>query len=299
VKKADICSTCGEPLDEERFLVVRGRVHEAHCSESCARRDVIERWTARARARRRRRVRALLVVLLVAGGATAWKRFRAQPPHSISFDQVEQVRPKVVRPAPIFFGPAWPPTDADWIFAFDRASGTYPLPGPVRRAPKIDDRIFGPEPPRSLPPRCRAEGRCGVDLGGELWGEHVHAALDGVVERVQRGGGGAADDGGGQYVRLSHLGGMVFTQYFHLAALPRGLARGAHVKAGDVIGLLGDTGLGGHDRHLCFTLSVQPSRDFAEVYWDPTPWMARWPLRLPEHGTVAGFVAADDAATPR
>jgi hypothetical protein len=300
VKNADRCATCGQALDEERFLVVRGRTREAHCSESCARQNVVERWTARARARRRRMLRASLVVLLVGGGATLWKRYRSQLPQSISFDQLEQVRTKVPRPAPIFLGPAWPPTDADWIFAFDRTSGTYPLPGPVRRAPTADGRTFGPEPPHDLTPLCRAEGRCGVDLGGELWGEHVYAALDGVVERAQRGGN---EDRGGQYVRLSHLGGMVFTQYFHLAALPRGLARGAHVKAGDVIGLVGDTGLDGGRRHLCFTLSVQPSRDFAEVYWDPTPWMARWPLRVPEHGSVAGFVAgfvaADEAATPR
>jgi hypothetical protein len=297
MKGASRCSTCGQPLDEaQRFLVVRGRTHDAHCSEACLRRHVVERWAARARARRRRTARVLLVVLLVGGGATAWKRYRSQRQQWISFDQVEEARPKVVRPAPIFFGPAWPPTDADWIFAFDRTSGTYPLPGPARRAPSIDGRIFGPDPPRNHAPLCREEGRCGVDLGGDLWGEHVYAALDGVVERVQRGGN---EDGGGQYVRLSHLGGMVFTQYLHLAALPRGLARGVHVKAGDVIGLLGDTGLEGRDRHLSFTLSVLPSRDFAEVFWDPAPWMARWPLRVPEHGTVAGFVAADEAAAPR
>jgi murein DD-endopeptidase MepM/ murein hydrolase activator NlpD len=284
---ADTCLTCGQPLDEaQRFLIVRGRRHEAYCSEPCLRRRVVERWVARARARRRRTLRALLVALVAAGGATLWKRHRSQPPASISFDQLDEARPRPVAPAPILFGPAWPPTDDDWTFAFDRAAGTYPLPGPVRRAPAPDARIFV----RNHPALCREEGRCGVDLGGELWGEHVYAALDGVVERVQRGG---TEDGGGQYVRLSHMGGMVFTQYFHLAALPRGLARGSRVRAGDVIGLLGDTGLEGRGRHLGFTLSVQPSGDLPEVYWDPTPWMGRWRLRVPEHGTVAGFMAAD------
>jgi len=125
-----------------------------------------------------------------------------------------------------------------------------------------------------------------VDLGGELWGEHVYAAHDGVVERVQENG---HDQRGGQYVRVAHFGGMVFTQYFHLAAVPRGIRRGARVVAGQVIGLVGDTGIESERRHLHFTLSIRPSKEFSEVYWDPTPFMTRWPLRLPPQGTVAGF----------
>ena len=152
----------------------------------------------------------------------------------------------------IFFGPAWPPTDDDWTYAFARASWVYPLPGPVKRAPTVDARVFGPEPPRDRPASCRKPGACGVDLGGELWGEHVYAVQDGVVDRVHREGN---EEHGGIYVRLSHFGGMVFTQYFHLAAIPRLLSRGDHVKAGEVIGLLGDTGTGGGRRHLHFALS--------------------------------------------
>jgi murein DD-endopeptidase MepM/ murein hydrolase activator NlpD len=91
-------------------------------------------------------------------------------------------------------------------------------------------------------------------------------------------------------VRLAHFGGQVYTQYYHLAALPRGLVRGAHVKAGDVIGLLGDTGLAGEPRHLSFALSIRPSVDLPEVYWDPRPWLARWPLHTPSTGTVAGYL---------
>ena len=98
-------------------------------------------------------------------------------------------------------------------------------------------------------------GACGVDLGGELWGEHVYAVQDGVVDRAHREGN---EERGGIYVRLSHFGGMVFTQYFHLAAIPRLLSRGDRVKAGEVIGLLGDTGTGGGRRHLHFALSIRP-----------------------------------------
>jgi murein DD-endopeptidase MepM/ murein hydrolase activator NlpD len=82
---------------------------------------------------------------------------------------------------------------------------------------------------------------------------------------------------------------MVFTQYFHLAAIPKGIARGVRIKAGDLIGLLGDTGIKGSRRHLHFALSIRPSIEFSELYWDPMPWMARWPLRVPPRGTVAGL----------
>jgi hypothetical protein len=29
----------------------------------------------------------------------------------------------------------------------------------------------------------------------------------------------------------------------------------------------------------------------AEIFWDPAPLMARWLLRVPPHGTVAGLAA--------
>ena len=86
---------------------------------------------------------------------------------------------------------------------------------------------------------------------------------------------------------------MVFTHYDHLAAVPRGITRGAAVKAGDLVGLVGDTGNEHPGRYLHFALSVRPSNELPEVYWDPTELMASWPLRLPPHGTVAGFVPAE------
>jgi murein DD-endopeptidase MepM/ murein hydrolase activator NlpD len=218
-------------------------------------------------------LRSLPLALLLAGAGTLW-RHHAPPPHSISYEPPE-IRPEgKPAPGPIPFGPAWPPTDEDWRFAFERVAFTYPLPGPIRRLPVIDP------------------SRRGVDLGGELWGEQVYAVYEGVVDRAQRGGN---EDGEGQYVRLSHFGGMVFTQYSHLAALPRGLTRGARIKAGDIIGLLGDTGMKGPGRHLHFTLSIRPSSELPEVYWDPRPLMPRWSLRLPPHGTVAGFSPATGA----
>jgi hypothetical protein len=290
VKDAAPCFVCGSATTEsDQLVLVRGKRQLAHCSDACLRETVRKQRAARTARQVRWSLRFSLSVLVLVGAGYLWQRFRVPHPESISsaWPDVhgEDVPPPV---GPIFFGPPWPPTDDEWIAAFNQGSGwIYPLAGPNRRNPIIDKRIFGPGTPRELPPMCRKDDRCGVDLDGDLWGEHVYAARDGIVDRVQ---GDGRDQNGGQYVRLSHFGGMVFTQYFHLAAIPRGLRRGVHVKAGDVIGLLGDTGIEGERRHLYFALSIRPSKDWAEVYWDPTPWLVRWPLLLPVHGTVAGFV---------
>ncbi len=283
------CFACGNDADHgDRLILLRGKRHLVHCSEACLRETVRKQRAARAAAQLRWTLRLSLTVLALVGTGYLWQRFRVPHPQSISYGWPEVIGEPTPPPrGPIFYGPPWPPSDDEWIAAFNQASWLYPLPGPNRRLSLIDQRILGPDQPRDRPPHCRQEGRCGVDIGGELWGEHVYAVADGVVERVHS---DPNDQRGREYVRLSHFGGMVFTQYFHLAAIPRGLTRGVRVKAGDVIGLLGDTGLEGESRHLHFALSIRPSKEFSEAYWDPTPWLARWPLRAPPHGTVAGFL---------
>ena len=295
----ETCFICGGDVDErDRHVLVRGKAFEPHCSEFCLTENIRKGFRAGAIARRRWLLGTLVITALLAGAYTLWQRHRAPQPESIAFGPLDAVAAVPEEPTgPIYFGPAWPPTDADWTAAFAQANWIYPLPGPIRRDAKIDGHIFGPPPPAHLPAACRPEGHCGVDLGGELWGEHVYAALDGVVDRVHGG-----DERGGQYVRLSHFGGMVFTQYFHLAGTPRHIVRGARVKAGDVIALVGDTGLKNARRHLHFTVSVQPSPAFPEVYWDPIPFMSNWPLHIPPRGTVAGLASNESekkAATRR
>jgi murein DD-endopeptidase MepM/ murein hydrolase activator NlpD len=152
--------------------------------------------------------------------------------------------------------------------------------------PARDSRVFGAERAGDRPIECR-KGHCGVDLGGEIWGEHVHAVHDGVVDYVQR---NANPDRGGEFVRLSHRDGTVFTQYFHLAAIPRDLTRGAHVKSGDVIGLLGDTGVKQSEPHLHFAISVRPWKEGPERYIDPEPLIALWAVRVPVDGGESGLV---------
>jgi murein DD-endopeptidase MepM/ murein hydrolase activator NlpD len=197
-------------------------------------------------------------------------------------------------PEPIPFGPHWPPTDDEWLAEFQKAPWVYPLPGPTRRRATSAPKLVALAPPANVRARCRDGGGCGVDLGGELWGEHVYAAHDGVIDKLQR----SDDAAGGVYVRIAHWGGAVFTHYFHLAAVPTRLAVGTRVTAGEVIGLLGDTGLADARAraHLRFALSVRPSSELPEIFWDPASLMAAWPLHTPGRGSVAALTSPEGAA---
>jgi murein DD-endopeptidase MepM/ murein hydrolase activator NlpD len=91
----------------------------------------------------------------------------------------------------------------------------------------------------------------------------------------------------------------LFTWYFHLAAIPRGLQRGMLVKAGDVIGLLGDSGVKESAPHLHFALSIRISKEGFERYIDPEPLIALWPLRIPIDGSEVGlFTILADTGIP-
>jgi len=282
------CETCGEiPFDEARRVLVDGRVRRSYCSQACLRTGVKLWRLGRRKALVRRSAWLLSLSLLVV--TILWARHeirQLRARHTVAAAPAPAVAPPPP-PEPTPFGPHWPPTDEEWQTEFAHASWVDPLPGPARRHPSSCREIFG-EAARTANARCRTAGRCGVDLGGELWGEHVYAAHDGVVDKVAR----SADDApGGIYVRIAHWGGAVYTHYFRLAAVPSRLAVGAHVEAGDVIGLVGDTGPAGAGAHLHFALSVRPSSALPEVYWDPAPLMADWPLRTPERGSVAGLTA--------
>ncbi len=185
-----------------------------------------------------------------------------------------------------WFGPEWPPSDTSLLAALGRDAWIHPLAGPVRRMPIRDSRVFGAVRPGNRAVECR-NGHCGVDLGGEIWGEHIRAVHDGVVDFVRR---GPNEQHGGQFVRISHRGGTVFTQYFHVAAIPRRIERGVVVKGGDVVGLLGDTGVKDSAPHLHFSISIRLSPDRPEKYFDPEPLVALWPLRVPLEGSEAGLV---------
>jgi murein DD-endopeptidase MepM/ murein hydrolase activator NlpD len=152
----------------------------------------------------------------------------------------------------------------------------HPLQGPTRRMPVRDSRLFGAERLGDRPSECRG-GHCGVDLAG-AYGEAVLAAHDGVIDRIQR---ELNPEHGGRYVRISHRDGTVITEYFHLSQIPRRLDVGLPVKAGDVVGWVGLSGVKRSEPHLHFTVSVQDPATGEGRYIDPEPLVALWPLRLP------------------
>ncbi len=156
----------------------------------------------------------------------------------------------------------------------------HPLAGPDRRMPERDSRLFGAERAGDRPSECRG-GHCGVDLAG-AYGEAVYAVHDGLVEFVQR---AVNPDHGGRFVRLTHRNGTIATQYFHLSQIPPRIAAGVAVKAGDVIGYVGLTGVKRSEPHLHFTIEVQDPAGMEGRYLDPEPLVALWPLRVSPKGS--------------
>lgn|GEM_PF-1327958 len=285
-----VCDVCDGSLPAARYVHVDARSVVVLCSVACFRATVRGRRRVRWAERRSRTFQAAVVITLASifvtphGGPPGhWRIAHAAPaPHAVP----PPGSPLHIALPPGWFGPAWPPTETNFLASLGQDAWIHPLSGPVRRMPRADSRVFGAVRPGERPAECR-NGHCGVDLGGEIWGEQVHAVHEGVVDFVQR---NANPDRGGEFVRLAHRDGTVFTQYFHLAAIPNGLERGAHVKSGDVIGLLGDTGVKESAPHLHFAISVRPWKDGPERYLDPEPLIALWPVRVPVDGGEEGLV---------
>ncbi|MCU1281835.1 MAG: Peptidase [bacterium] len=279
VRSLGTCARCGGPVDvRTRHLIIDGPAVRTFCSQSCATTPVevivpIEPPRRPSRLRHVVRIAVALPMLVFTSGYTAPKALELPPASMVA-------AAPVAPPEPPAFGPTWPPTEKDWLAEIASDAWLHPLDGPVRRMPIRDARVFGAERPGDRPGECRG-GHCGVDLGGEFWGEPIHAAHDGIVDRVQR---GPNEEHGGLYVRLAHRGGTIYTQYFHLAAIPKWIQPGAKVKMGDVVGLLGDTGVKHSTAHLHFTVSVKPSALLPERYIDPEPLVALWPLRMSLNG---------------
>jgi hypothetical protein len=108
-------------------------------------------------------------------------------------------------------------------------------------------------------------------------------------------------DHGGHYVRIAHRDGNIYSQYFHLGPIPRTLLPGTPVKAGDVIGFVGMTGVKHSGPHLHFTMAIQDSAASPARYVDPEPLVALWPVRVPasSDGEAARLSAAVPAGVTR
>jgi hypothetical protein len=288
IDEIGVCATCGSVAVADRYVQLAGRSLRAFCSRGCfgvavdARR--VQRRAAWLRGLRRLTLALILVGAWLAPREALWRRGGA--PVAADAPAVTDERPRPPPLPPGWFGPEWPPSETSVLAVLGRDAWIHPLAGPRRRMPRADSRVFGAPRPGQRAIECR-NGHCGVDLGGEIWGEHVRAAHDGVVDYVQR---GPNPDHGGRFVRLAHHDGTVFTQYFHLAAIPRELERGVPVKSGQVIGLLGDSGVKESEPHLHFSVSVRPWPNGPERYIDPEPLIALWPLRVPVDGGEAGLV---------
>ena len=155
----------------------------------------------------------------------------------------------------------------------------HPLAGPRRALPLSEGRRFGAARPQPRPAECEL-GHCGVDLGNSV-GEPVFAVFDGVVERIERAElhDNLADERAGRFVRISHKNGTVVSRYIHLDTIRADLHEGDTVKAGELIGRLGRTGIHNSGPHLHFALSLRPAgRGGAETYIDPEPMLRRWRL---------------------
>jgi murein DD-endopeptidase MepM/ murein hydrolase activator NlpD len=286
-----ICETCEEPTGRGQVVQLQEPYLRIYCSPSCYRVAAREQWRQRWK-QRLRSANRLAVCAVVFG---AWVTPHEEPErHPVQVAALAAPLPAAKTAVAAgrealpdgWYGPVWPPTELSVLAALGRDAWVHPLAGPVRRMPRHDSRVFGAARPGNRPIDCR-NGHCGVDLGGEIWGEHIRAVHDGVVDFVQR---NLNPDHGGRFVRLSHRNGTLFTLYFHLAAIPRGLERGVKVKSGQVIGLLGDTGVKESAPHLHFAMTIRPQKDGYEKYIDPEPLVALWPLRVPVDGSEVGLV---------
>ena len=271
------CPACGrayDPLRARAIRVVDGKVR-AFCSTDCRDRGVVtlaidESEDEPPPPRRRYTTElavggAVFVVLALGVGSRLFKK--------------APVLPAAIAPAIAIVHPPTTPTQAMAMLSETETDRwIHPLLGPRRHLPLRDSRRFGAAREGMRPEEC-AGGHCGVDLGSEK-GDLVMAAHDGVVERVERDpevGGRRGNEG--RFVRISHKGGTVVTSYIHLDGIREDLKPGIPVKAGEVIGTVGDTGVKASGPHLHFAVSVRADANAEELYIDPEPMLHLWPLQ--------------------
>lgn len=109
----------------------------------------------------------------------------------------------------------------------------------------------------------RREFHRGVDLAADI-GTPVYAAADGAVSSVRR------DVGLGKLIQIDHLHGYE-TVYAHLSKIT--VKRGQHVKRGDVIGAIGNTGYS-TGPHLHYEVHYQGRAKNPFKYFLGTRWAA-------------------------
>lgn len=290
------CPTCNGAVDvRSRHVAVHRGAVRVYCSAECLdRRDALPaeaEAVAIAMPPKRRRTRWLAALLVPAGAAAYLATGELRDSRDRALVPPTPALATTIAPAPPTVKIADDPqrdADAKLVDELSHDAWIHPLAGPSRRMPRNHNGAFGADRAGERPPEC-VSGHCGVDLG-YVWGERVFAVHEGVVDFVNR---GPNEERGGVFVRIAHRDGTLYSWYFHLAAVPKSIRPGVKVQAGEMIGLVGDTGIKHSAPHLHFALSVKTSKHVRERYLDPEPLIAIWPLWLPDADGKGGKVVTD------
>jgi hypothetical protein len=292
------CPRCSRPADvKSRHVAVSGSVIQIYCSDACLRgAPVIDAPEVEIP----RRSRWWLVAGIAASSTCAalvYANTQRDDDEPITIQQAwvpMPVPPPPPRPSPPAPKPPSPEEEArradeQLVTELAHDAWIHPLAGPRHKMPVNHQQAFGAAREGAPPPECLS-GHCGVDIGAEnIWGEPVHAVHDGVIDWVNR---GPNEDNGGIFVKIAHKDNTLFSWYFHLAAVPRWVRPGAKVKVGQIIGLVGDTGVKQSAPHLHFAMTVKPQKTARERYIDPESLIAIWPLWIIGDGNPVVSTAA-------
>ena len=270
------CPVCQRAFDalRSRFVRVDDEGHVVqYCSGPCQELRVAPPPPPPARPSRRWLVAPAVVAGL--GFAILWKA----PLSAATQAALEMAHhPNIAGSLAGYLPPPEPPPLSELLTAdyHESARWVHPLFGPERQLPLRSTRKFGAGRTGMRPDEC-GSGHCGVDLG-EKRGDSVIAVHDGVVERVVT----VVDEGTeGRYVRISHNRGQLVTSYMHLDQVRSDLKPGMQVKAGELVGSVGDTGTHHAGPHLHFAVSTRRGPGDPELYIDPEPLLHTWSVEDP------------------
>ncbi len=119
-----------------------------------------------------------------------------------------------------------------------------PMKKAFLKAPVKFSRISSRYNPRRFHPVLRrTKAHLGTDYAAPT-GTPIYAVANGTVTKA------SFTRGNGNYVKIKHDD-QIQTQYLHMRNIKKGIKPGVHVKQGDVIGYVGQTGLA-TGPHVCF-----------------------------------------------
>ena len=150
---------------------------------------------------------------------------------------------------------------------YPSASKIDPMPMPQMVWPTDDKEISSDYGWRPRPCKSCSSDHKGIDFVPGR-GEPVYAAMDGIVSRVENGG------GFGQHVYIEHIANFNDAEFqnwqtiyahMEIGTTPENLRVGSIVKAGEIIGTVGNTGTS-TGPHLHFELLVEGENVDPEKY---------------------------------